>query len=318
MRLRSFVAPTARQAMARLQAALGEDAVIVATQTQEDGQVRVTGALAQEQPDLSAILAPPECPDRNERLHALARFHELSELWVRRAIVTTAGQVGIGARVDLELEAMLKALYQFQPLPQGRPLLLSGLPGSGKSVTVAKLAAREILAGRTVTVVNADNGRAGGNAQLRALLAPLGLEPLAPADPSELAGCLRSAGKGAVLIDSPSFNPLADHDFARLPALLEAADAELVLVLAAGMGMAEATELGHIFAALGSRHMVATRLDCARRLGSLLGAADGGLAFTLAGIGPTIGNGLQPLSAPGLTRLLLHRERQADPAEPRP
>jgi flagellar biosynthesis protein FlhF len=64
--------------------------------------------------------------------------------------------------------------------------------------------------------------------------------------------------------------------------------------------------------------MVATRLDCARRLGSLLGAADGGLAFTLAGIGPTIGNGLQPLSAPGLTRLLLHRERQADPAEPRP
>ena len=64
--------------------------------------------------------------------------------------------------------------------------------------------------------------------------------------------------------------------------------------------------------ALGARHLLATKLDAARRLGGLLAAAEAGLAFAEAGIGPTIGQGLSPLSAGGLARLLLRHQELAE------
>ena len=69
--------------------------------------------------------------------------------------------------------------------------------------------------------------------------------------------------------------------------------------------------LGGIRLPLGSRRLLVTKLDAARRLGGVLAAADAGLAFCDAGIGPTIGQGLSPLSAGGLARLLLRREEHA-------
>ena len=51
MRLRTVTAPDARQAMAKLRALLGADAIIVATQTVDDG-VRITGAVENDEVDL--------------------------------------------------------------------------------------------------------------------------------------------------------------------------------------------------------------------------------------------------------------------------
>ena len=58
MRLKTFVAPDARQAMAMLRAALGEDAIIVATHELPDGGVRITGAIESQDLDLAELLAP--------------------------------------------------------------------------------------------------------------------------------------------------------------------------------------------------------------------------------------------------------------------
>jgi len=57
--------------------------------------------------------------------------------------------------------------------------------------------------------------------------------------------------------------------------------------------------------------MVVTKLDVAKRLGGVLAAAETGLAFTQAGVGPTIGDGLCALSADGVARLLLRRYRNS-------
>ena len=54
---------------------------------------------------------------------------------------------------------------------------------------------------------------------------------------------------------------------------------------------------------------VATRLDMVHRLGSTLAVAESaGLAFTEAGIGPGIADGLVPLNTVTLGRLLLPRQ----------
>ncbi|MEJ0046729.1 MAG: hypothetical protein WDN04_11920 [Rhodospirillales bacterium] len=59
----------------------------------------------------------------------------------------------------------------------------------------------------------------------------------------------------------------------------------------------EAAEQGAAFAATGVQHFIPTRLDIARRLGSVIAAADGG-AFTLteAGTGPGATDGLTALT----------------------
>ena len=67
--------------------------------------------------------------------------------------------------------------------------------------------------------------------------------------------------------------------------------------------------------ALGSRWLLATKLDVARRLGGVLAAADAGLSLAEAGIGPTIGRGLGALSPAGLARLLMRGEAGLDLSE---
>lgn len=115
-----------------------------------------------------------------------------------------------------------------------------------------------------------------------------------------------------MLIDSPGINPFRSADLGRLSQSLEVSGAQPVLVLDAGSGSADSADMAQTFAALGSRWLMATRLDVARRLGGMLAAAEAGLALAEAGIGPTIGRGLGALSAAGLARLLLRSEPGAD------
>ncbi len=192
------------------------------------------------------------------------------------------------------------------------PILLLGPPGAGKTASVAKLAARARLAGRAVAVVTTDVERAGGVAQLRSLTEPLGVALQVVEGAAALRRAAAGGGDGAlgdlVLIDTTGVNPYSGADLARLSGLIEAARAEPLPVLAAGGGVADGAEVAATFKALGARRFLLTKVDAARRLGGALAAAQAGLAFAEAGIGPLIGRGLGPLTPAGLARLLLrHR-----------
>ncbi|HEY7599448.1 MAG TPA: hypothetical protein VH741_05940 [Candidatus Limnocylindrales bacterium] len=302
MRLRTVTAPDARQAMARLRALLGADAIIVATQ-QVDGGVRITGAVESDEVDLGALLATPQTSPCVDRLARVAAHHELPP-GVRDRLLAALREPGSTDPVAA-LGHALHQLYRFAPLPQPARLLLSGPPGAGKTASVAKLAARAVLGGRTVAVLSTDVARAGGIEQLRALLAPLQLEPQAAPEPRRLERLIADAGAELVLIDSPGINPFRPADLGRLSQELEVSGALPVLVLDAGTGGADSADMAQTFAALGSRWLFATKLDVARRLGGVLAAADAGLALAEAGIGPTIGCGLGALSPAGLARLLV-------------
>lgn len=296
MRLKLFRAPAMREAMAQVRAELGRDALILGTRRIAGG-VEVTAAL---EPD-SGEPPFPALPLDTARLAAL-RFH---------AVPTT---LHAPLQAD-DLAAALAGTLPFGVLPLGPaspPLLLCGPPGAGKTLTVARLAARLVLGGAVPMVITADGKRAGATEQLAAFTKLLNINLIVACHPLTLARALtRRSAHSVVLIDAPGSDPFDASQAEELAALAAAASAALVLVLPAGMDPAEAADLAAAYAAAGASYIVATRLDLARRLGSVLAsAAAGQLALAEAGIGPGAADGLVPLTPDFLAkRLLQNRTR---------
>lgn len=292
MRVRVFQGRTASQALAAVREALGEEAVVLGTR-RVGGIVEVTAALEVEEP----LLIPPGAPVTPAEVPpALARHNMPAPLAMRLAA------------------APLGEVLAFAPLPTERPLLLVGPPGAGKTLTCAKLAARATMAGHTPLVVTADGTRAGAVEQLAAFTRLLRLTLAVAAQPEVLAKSLQRREQGQpAFLDGFGCDPFDSEQAARLHRLIEAADATPVLVLPAGLDAEEAEEMARAFHLLGARHLIATRLDVARRLGGILAAASAGLALTEAGIGPQVARGLQPLTPDWLAARLVsppqaHRE----------
>lgn len=305
MRLKIYRASRMAEAIAMVRAELGEDAVILGSRRVAEG-VEVTAALEPPEP----VIIPPDPP---------------------RAAVRPAGPPSPLARHNLppalvarlegeDLPARLAASLGFAPLPEGllRPLLLAGPPGAGKTLTCAKLATRAVMDGLQPLVVSTDAARAGATEQLAAFTRLLGLPLALAAEPGTLVKALGHRLPGQpILIDSAGCNPFEPGEARALLTLARAVEAELVVVLPAGLDAAEASDLARSFALLGARHLLPTRLDQARRLGAVLSAAAAGLALTEAGIGPAAAEGLAPITPQWLAARLLG---QPTPAveEPRP
>lgn len=295
------------EAMQQMRETLGEEAVIVATHELAD-RVRVTAAADMTDADLAGLLAPEPAAPVRATIEACLAYHRVPAALTAALLAELAH--AHAADPAAALAQVLEARYRFSPLgfPAMRPVVLVGPPGAGKTAAVARLAAQARVGGHEVRVLSTDVARAGGLAQLGTLLEPLGLEPASAAGPEELGRLVAIAEAAAgLLIDSTGTNAFNGGEVAALAERLRAARAEAVLVLPAGLDVEDSVEIAGNFAALGARHLIVTRLDAARRLGGVLAAADMGLAFAGASIGPAIGCGLPGLSAAGLARVLLHR-----------
>jgi flagellar biosynthesis protein FlhF len=299
MRLKVIRAARMADAMARIRAELGENATILASRPLEEG-VEVTAALEAEEP----ILIPPD-PAAPPVLAGPLAAHGLPA-WLATRLAAPA------------LEASLARALGFSALPTGvaRPLLLAGPPGAGKTLTCAKLATRLVLQGVAPLVVTTDGQRAGGTEQLAAFTRLLGLTLAVAPGPAALGKALaRREGDAPALIDTAGCDPFDAAGREALRMLAEAAQAEMVVVLPAGLDAEEAADLARAFAGLGARHLIPTRLDLARRLGGVLAAAAaGGLALTEAGTGPGATDGLTVLSPATIAERL--RRPLADPDRP--
>jgi flagellar biosynthesis protein FlhF len=191
--------------------------------------------------------------------------------------------------------------------PGGPPILLTGPPGAGKTLTTARLATRLVLGRVMPLVVTADGKRAGAAEQLAAFTRLLGIGLVVASHPVTLGRALTRRQDGApVLIDAPGADPFDPVQADDLRGIISAAGAVAALVLPAGLDAAEAAETAVAFAEAGATLLIVTRLDLARRLGSVLAAAAAArLPLTEAGIGPGAADGLVTLSPAMLaTRLM--------------
>lgn len=315
MRLKSYSAPSMAEAMALVRAELGDDAIIVSTQRASGGQgVRITAALEEATSDdeihemLSGGVPSPVADTVRDQL----AYHGLPPRLIDRLVKAARGVDT--ADPTMACAGALDEVFAFAPLPERkapRPFMLVGPPGAGKTITVAKLAARARIAGRSVSVISADTVRAGALEQLSAFTSILDIELQKARGPE----ALRALVDGTVLvhdlvfIDTPGINPFSGGDVAYLRDLIEAVDVEPVLVMAAGGDPVEATEMAEVFAELGATRLLATRLDMTRRLGAVLGAADvGQFMICEVSINPHVANGLCPITPVSMARLLVPPE----------
>jgi flagellar biosynthesis protein FlhF len=295
VRLKLFRAPAMAAAMAQVRAELGPDALILGSRRVAGG-VEITAALEPNDP------LPPAPPDP-ARLVAL-QFHA----------VPAALHIGLQTGA---LDAALAAALPFATLKLAHaapPLVFSGPPGAGKTLTVARLATRLVLAGTMPMVITADGKRAGATEQLAAFTRLLGIDLIVASNPVTLGRALARRQDGApVLIDAPGCDPFEPTQVEEIVTLATTGSASIVLVLPGGVDPAESADLAAAYAALGARHLVATRLDQARRLGGILAAAAAGrLALTEAGIGAGAADGMVPLT-PSFLAARLMKTRMANP-----
>ena len=319
MRLKVYTAASVTQAMDRIREELGDDAVIVAVD-EAGGKARVT--VASDVPRRAAALpdadvAPPApLPPRQSHdaahLRAILRYHGIPSA-IARQVETLADRHGDDGAHEAAGQA-LAACIQTLPveLAPDAPVLLAGTPGQGKTLAAARLATAARLAGHEAHVITLDGAASGATEQLRAFCAPSGTGVTAAGDMAALKSAQAAARGKAVIIDTAGLNPYALEDVEQLAHVIRHAVAEPVWVMAAGIDSLEAADMADMFASMGARRMIATRLDASRRLGALLTAPiKAGLALAGFSTSPYLADLIEPATPFRLAQFLLDKP---DPA----
>lgn len=336
MRLKSFTAQTMKDAMRMVKESLGEDAIIIATKEEQGGKsVRVTAAIdpmEEEFNDFEQDFEGRETSQEEDWLYhddsdEEGVVEELTEVMLKHAvpedvtdhIISCASVMGITNPGDA-LATALENLFKFSPLPvQAYPkaFMMVGPPGSGKTLTVAKMAARACMNGLSVSVITTDTIRAGGIEQLSAFtnLLDISLHEAEDLKTLKIKLAEQEGEFDQILIDTAGANPFNAEDIKTLARLTLSNDIEPLLVLPAGTDADEAGEMARIFATAGVNLLIPSRVDIVRRLGSLLSAAHhGGMSFADVSNTPQVAEGLSALTSRKLTKMLMPHAKFSETA----
>jgi flagellar biosynthesis protein FlhF len=289
MLLKRFRASGMADAMAQVRRELGAEALILNTR-------RVAGGV-----EITAALEASPDPERADpgRLATLAWHGVPADLHPALAhgdFLAAIAQTLAFAALKLE--------------PHQPPVMLTGPPGAGKTLTAVRLATRLVMRGQPPLIITTDGKRAGATEQLAAFTRLLGVPLLVASQPASLARALQQRTDGApVLIDTAGADPREANQADELRALAAATEAHVALVLPAGLDPAEAAELAIAHAACGAASLIATRLDVAHRMGGIVAAAAASrLPLTEAGIGSAAADGLVPFTPALLAARLCRSE----------
>lgn len=320
MRLKTFTAPTMTEAMALVKEHMGTDAIIVSTQDIPGSGVRLTAALDHD-PDIEDDGGPaPALQEQLDAVEAALTRHNLPERLRIRLCDLMARETAAASEQQL-LAGALDEIFDFAPLPEKntpRALAFVGPPGSGKTLAVAKTAARAVMKKRKVSVLTTDYKRAGGIAQLEAFTRILKIDLHQAKSPDELKarfGEIRDAD--VILIDTASCNPYLETEIGTLCEFIRAVPSEPVLVNPAGIDADESADIANAFADGGATRVMISRLDVAARLGgALYGADSGNLSLCNVSMTAQVADGLTALSPLALAKLLIpsHRAETAKPS----
>lgn len=335
MQTKTFTAPSIGDAMELVRLEFGSEAVIVSTRRDDDG-VEVTATLDVDEtasdedsikvPWLRKRHAQPDAVlDPSDRARQALFFHGVADPLAQRLIrAVSARYAEMDPMGDGRNRGSNEAFYDviaeaftFEILDDlsRQPTMLIGPAGSGKTVTVAKLAARHTLhKGGAPGLMTADVQRAGGVEQLEGFARILETDLKVVASPGGAADTItKTWDRNGLFIDTPATNPFSSSDMTFLSDMIEATNAKPILVLAQGGDASEVADVASAFAGIGAKGLIVTRTDAQRRQGTVLTAADaGGLPLFGAGIAAQIAEGLMPMTPRQLAGMILPNPNEAE------
>jgi flagellar biosynthesis protein FlhF len=233
MQLRTFIAKDMKAALADMRAELGDEAIIVATETMRDGSVLLRAGLEEAPPriripednfledvapeagaaasrlapyderyreNLVARLRGPKptgasraLPFDRRMLVALLHAHRTPDSMAQN-LADEAEKSGL-SDLTLALASALDRMMHAEPIDPGHrgAILLMGPPGAGKTGVAARLAAQNCLAGYPARLAETDSETAGQRARLESLAACLNVPVLQTPTPAILADAVREA-----------------------------------------------------------------------------------------------------------------------------
>ncbi len=306
MSVQTFVAPTAREGLTRVRETLGDDAVVLSTRPHPQGVELLASAYAELAAPAAATAESVDAASGSRILNELSRLRGLLQnqlagfAWgsarrrdpLRVMVLQTLFAAGFGSALARTLAARLPrglgdesvqrwlrhVLIRNVPhlaaendlIARGGRYALVGSTGSGKTTTLAKLAARgaEIHGAARVALIAADPYRVGAQAQLAVYAELLGVALHVAEDRGALADLLpRLAAQKLVLIDTAGFAPSDARS--RTSNGFDELGAQRVAVVAASQQGA-AIEQAMTRFGRGAVACVLTKLDEAPQLGAAL------------------------------------------------
>lgn len=314
MRIKKFVDDDMIRLMRRVKEELGNSAIIVSTSQTADGRSELVAAVEtddvefSENSQMQVYASSYSDTVIRERLD----FHETQPL-VQAKLLALCRQKAIDENLQDDtkvLTLVLKDLFAtYDILDKTNPVkIFVGLQGSGKTTALVKTAALARFRGISTSIISADTVRAGANAQLRAFAEVLEVNFKPLSNIAELTQVLAQTRTQSdlVLIDTPGLNPFVEDEKQRLQELITLTEGETILTFDAGYNAYDAGETGALFAQVGAKCLLPTKLDLCRRMGGLLSAAaEGGYRLGWASVSANIANGLTSLDIPALSGALL-------------
>jgi len=194
--------------------------------------------------------------------------------------------------------------------PNAGAIAFVGPAGAGKSTTLAKLAVRAHLEGRTPRVVTFDGLTPGVPAPLEAITRLVGIRHELATTPADVAAAV-ARPDALTLIDTPGLGRGDAAAVAEVAALLHAArPTEVHFVMPATMKTEDAVATLAALGALWITRITVTKLDEALTYGSILSvAAESGLPLAYTTAGRDVPDDIYPATAAELARRILRRDR---------
>ena len=292
MRILKFEGSTMRDAIAKVKAELGDQAVIVATRQVRRGllgnAIEISAAIEDEPSEPAFVhhqqaqaYAPP--PQRTVDVDALR-----SEMRSLRALVRATDSNRGTLELRSEVAELKKLVEKLAGAPAGKQpiyipprrmapttpvltqpsiaqaILLVGPTGAGKTTTIAKLAARAaLIEGKRVRLITLDNYRVGGVDQIRTFADLIGVPLVVASSAGELVSLLADdADLDLTLIDTAGKSPRDTSSILELAAALPALPPlEVHVVIPAAAAAAAIDELVARFRPLAPARLLFTKLD---------------------------------------------------------
>jgi flagellar biosynthesis protein FlhF len=281
MRILKFEGATMREAVAKVKAELGDQAVIIATRQVRSGllgtAIEISAAVDDDDAPIKPLATRPAAPlpkapepDMDKIIGPLR-----SELRSLRALVRTSGDSRGTAELKAELAALRKLVEDSRDRPaveaarstplvltsHARAVMLAGPTGAGKTTTIAKLAARAaLIENKRVKVITLDTYRVGGIEQIKTFTDLIGVPLEVLESPAELHHALDDEYDLA-LIDTAGRSPRDTGAIDELAAILPSLSIELHVVIPAAYSAAQIDGLVARYRALRPARLLFTKLD---------------------------------------------------------